>query len=179
MNRRCWMAAVAVAAALVAAQAATAATRELPTQDHAEAVKLMSVENGVREVEGTPPKDAFANMNPDEPQLCWSKELERSDGGSWPWVRRLFLYTVWCGRSGVITYRESAVRTHHDTFCWNVDYPRLVKTAGGAGWTFVEVQTWVEVECASIPFSWPRYHDTLMMRVRYYPWGGYETVAWD
>ena len=108
---------------------------------------------------------------------CYSKELMRSAGGG-PWGRRLFLYTVWCGKSGRITYRLSAVRTSHDAFCWNPTGPRHERTAGGANFTFVEVQAWVEVACASIPVGWPNFHDTLMMRIQYFPNGVYRMVAW-
>jgi hypothetical protein len=99
--------------------------------------------------------------------------------GSGPWTRRLFLYTVWCGRSGVITYRSSSVRTHHDVFCWNSSGPSWTRTFGGAGYPVVEVQAWVAVSCASIPAGWPNYNDSLMMRVQYFPNGGYRTVAWS
>jgi hypothetical protein len=36
----------------------------------------------------------------------------------------------------------------------------------------------VQVSCASIPTGWPNYHDSLMMRVQYFPNGSYRTVAW-
>ena len=107
---------------------------------------------------------------------CWSKELKRSRG-TWPWGRRLFLYTVWCGRAGTITYRTSSVRTAHDTFCWNPTGPQVAKTYGGATYTVVEVQAWVEVACASVPAGWPNFHDSLLMRIRYFPNGVYRTVA--
>ena len=125
---------------------------------------------GVGDLQVTPPtRDVFGST-------CWSKELKRSRG-SGPWGRRLFLYTVWCGRGGLITYRSSSVRTDHDTFCWNHTWPQLAKTFGGANFTLVEVQAWVEVACASIPTGWPNYHDTLLMRIRYLPNGVYRTVA--
>jgi hypothetical protein len=99
--------------------------------------------------------------------------------GSGPWGRRLFLYTVWCGKYGKITYRQSAVRTSHDTFCWNQTGPTWAKTAGGANYPLVEVQAWVEVACASIPTGWPNFHDSLMMRIQYFPNGVYRRVAWS
>jgi hypothetical protein len=108
---------------------------------------------------------------------CYSKELKRSTG-SGPWGRRLFLYTVWCGKSGRITYRKSSHRTDHDTFCSNENPPTHSKTYGGANFPLVELQAWAEVRCASIPTNWPNYHDTLMMRVQYFPNGAYKTVAW-
>lgn len=89
------------------------------------------------------------------------------------------MYTVWCGKAGKITYRSSSNRTDHDTFCHNVSPPTMQKTAGGTGWPWVEVQVWVEVDCASIPANWPHYHDTLMFRVRYWHNGLYQTVAWS
>jgi hypothetical protein len=107
---------------------------------------------------------------------CWGKELERSKG-VWPYAHRLFLYTVWCGSGGLITYRASDVRTSHDFMCWNTSGPHVAKLAGGAGWTYVQVQAWVDVACHS-PW-WFDWHDSLMMRVNYYPNGVYQTVAWD
>ena len=89
------------------------------------------------------------------------------------------MYTVWCGKSGSITYRKSSVRTSHDTFCWNNDAPTATKTYGGVYYAVVEVQAWVEVACASIPTGWPNFHDTLMMRVQYFANGTYRTVAWS
>ncbi|MGH3116822.1 MAG: hypothetical protein ACRDQ2_06850 [Gaiellales bacterium] len=109
--------------------------------------------------------------------VCWGRELMRSEG-SGPWGRRLYLYTVWCGRNGRITYRSSSVRTHHDFFCWNSSGPTLTRTFGGANYSVVEMQTWVAVTCASIPSGWPNYNDTLMLRVQYFPNGLYRTVAW-
>jgi hypothetical protein len=108
---------------------------------------------------------------------CWAKDLMRSEG-SGPWTRRLFMYTVWCGRSGRITYRSSSVRTQHDVLCWNSSGPTATRTLGGANFSVVEVQAWVAVTCASIPTGWPNYNDTLMMRVQYFPNGIYRTVAW-
>jgi hypothetical protein len=107
---------------------------------------------------------------------CWGQQLERS-AGWWPYGRRLYLYTVWCGSGGLITYRSSSAWTSHDYMCWNTSGPHVSKTAGGAGWTFVQVQAWVAVACHS-PW-WFDWHDTLMMRVNYYPNGAYATVAWD
>lgn len=109
--------------------------------------------------------------------ICWGKELMRSKG-TWPYVRRLYLYTVWCGSGGVITYRSSSVRTSHDTICWTSGGPFLAKTAGGAGHSFVEVQTWAGVSCHS-PVYFVSFHDSMMLRVHYYPNGGYATVAYD
>ena len=109
--------------------------------------------------------------------LCWGRELLRSKG-TWPYVRRLYLYTVWCGSGGIITYRSSSVRTSHDTICWTESGPFLAKTAGGAGHSFVEVQTWAGVACHS-PVYFVSFHDSMMLRVRYYPNGGYATVAYD
>jgi hypothetical protein len=108
---------------------------------------------------------------------CWSKQLDRSEGWS-PYNRHLFLYTVWCGSSGTITYRSSSVWTSHDFACWTTNGPHVAKTYGGAGWSLVEVQAWAEIACHS-PTYWPTWHDTLMMRVQFYPNGWYQTVAWD
>jgi hypothetical protein len=108
---------------------------------------------------------------------CWGVQLDRSEGWS-PYNRHLFLYTVWCGSSGKITYRSSSVWTSHDFACWTTNGPHVARTYGGAGWSLVEVQAWAEIACHS-PSYWPTFHDTLMMRVRYYPNGWYQTVAWD
>jgi hypothetical protein len=70
------------------------------------------------------------------------------------------------------------VRTDHDLFCWSPTSPTFSKTFGGANFAVVEVQAWVQVSCASIPTGWPNYHDSLMMRVQYFPNGSYRTVAW-
>jgi hypothetical protein len=136
--------------------------------------KLVSLDYGVRVVPGPPqlqiPPEGGGGGT------CWGKELERSEGG-WPYGRRLYVYTVWCGSGGLITYRASSVRTHHDFMCWNTGGPYLAKTAGGAGWSYVQVQAWADVACHS-PW-WFDWHDSLMMRVNYYPNGVYATVAWD
>lgn len=108
---------------------------------------------------------------------CWGIELERSKGW-WPYRHRLYLYTVWCGSAGRITYRTSTVRTAHDSICWTETGPFVQKTAGGAGYGLVEVQAWAGVACHSSLY-FISFHDTLMMRVRYYPNGLYETVAWS
>lgn len=109
--------------------------------------------------------------------VCWGAELLRSKG-TWPYTRRLYLYTVWCGAGGAITYRSSSVRTSHDPICWNTSGPHVAKTAGGAYFSFVEVQAWTAVACHS-PIYFVSFHDSLMMRVRYYPNGVYHTVAYD
>ena len=108
--------------------------------------------------------------------ICYGKTLTRSEG-AWPYGRRLHNYTVWCGSGGIITYRSTSAWTHHDFLCWNSGGPYVNRTAGGAGWTYVQVQVTVNVACHT-PW-WFDAHDTLMMRVNYYPWGGYHTVAWD
>lgn len=46
------------------------------------------------------------------------------------------------------------------------------RTAGGAGWSLVQVQASVDVACR---FDW---HDTLMTRLNY-PNGVYETAAYN
>jgi hypothetical protein len=135
--------------------------------------ELFAVDNGVRAVGGVPANQAEGGGG----GTCWGKQLERSEGW-FPYGRRLYLYTVWCGSQGVITYRSSSAWTSHDFSCWSTNGPHIARTYGGAGWGMVEVQSWVEVACHS-PSYWPTWHDTLMMRVRYYPNGWYETVAWD
>ena len=135
--------------------------------------ELFAVDNGVSEVPRGPATQAEGGGG----GTCWGKQLERSEGW-FPYGRRLYLYTVWCGSQGVITYRSSSPWTSHDFSCWTTNGPHVAKTYGGAGWGMVEVQAWAEVACHS-PSYWPTWHDTLMMRVRYYPNGWYETVAWD
>ena len=169
------VAALAWASAASAAPSGAKPARALPAPAAAE--QLFSAEHGVRgSADADPP---IVNQNPDGSPLgvCWSKELLRSDGW-FPYTRRLYLYTVWCGHAGVITYRASSARTSHDWACWNQNPPNIVRTYGGVGYGMVEVQSWVEVACHS-PTYWPTFNDTLMLRVQYYPWGGYATVAWD
>jgi hypothetical protein len=57
---------------------------------------------------------------------------------------------------------RSEVRDAHDFMCWNTGGPYLARTAGGAGWSFVEAQSSVDVLSHS-PF-WFDWHDTLMCR---------------
>jgi hypothetical protein len=160
---------LAVLAALVLVPASYAVDPE--PQPYEEAYKI---DNGIREVarrSGVP-----LAPDPGGGGGCWGKELVRGKG-TYPYGRRLFLYTVWCGSGGLITYRSSSVRTDHDFLCWNSSGPYVAKTAGGAGWTWVQVQAWVDVACHS-PW-WFDWHDSLMMRVNYYPNGVYETVAYS
>jgi len=110
---------------------------------------------------------------------CWQRESRRTRG-TLTYTRRLYLLTTWCARFGTtISYRLSSVRTHHDSFCWNTSPPVSQKTAGGTGWSWVDVQAWVEIECASVPSYWPKYHDTLMMRMRYLPDGRVVRLAYE
>ena len=95
------------------------------------------------------------------------------------WAKKLYLYVTWCHRFGKITSWSRSARTAHGLFCRNVNPPVTAKTAGGIGETFVEVQAWVEVECASIPTGWPKYHATLMMRIRYFGNGVFARVAYS
>lgn len=170
MNRkRLLIAAIAALAVVVWASPTSAAGPKGPPAE-----ELFSVDNGIRDV-----SELRSNQIPPEGGgggICWGKELERS-AGAWPYGRRLYLYTVWCGSGGLITYRSSSVRTSHDFMCWNTGGPYVAKTAGGAGWTYVQIQAWVDVACHS-PY-WFDWHDSLMMRVNYYPNGVYQTVAWD
>jgi hypothetical protein len=164
------IAAMAASTLLVAASPAHGSG---PTRS---ADQLFAADNGVREV----PVSPRASQIPPEGGgggTCWGKQLERSEGW-FPYGRRLYLYTIWCGSGGAITYRSSTAWTSHDFSCWTTNGPHVAKTYGGAGWGMVEVQAWAEVACHS-PSYWPTWHDTLMMRVRYYPDGWYQTVAWD
>lgn len=170
MNSKTITVIAATAFAVLAGAAPTHASESSPTPE-----QLFAVDNGVREV--ARPR---ANQIPPEGGgggTCWGKQLERSEGW-FPYGRRLYLYTVWCGSGGTITYRSSSAWTSHDFSCWTTNGPHVAKTYGGAGWGMVEVQAWAEVACHS-PSYWPTWHDTLMMRVRYYPNGWYQTVAWD
>lgn len=160
---------IAVLAALILVPASYAVDPE--PQPYEEAYKI---DNGIREV--GPRSGGPLGPDPGGGGGCWGKELLRSKG-TFPYARRLFLYTVWCGSGGLITYRASSVRTDHDVLCWNTSGPFAAKTAGGAGWTWVQVQAWVDVACHS-PW-WFDWHDSLMMRVNYYPNGVYQTVAWS
>jgi hypothetical protein len=64
-----------------------------------------AVDNGIRDGKS----GAGTNLLPpdDGGGTCWGIKLKRSRG-LYPYGRRLFLYTVWCGSNGVITYRSSA-----------------------------------------------------------------------
>ena len=165
----------ALVAALAAAAPAAAKERSEPSLEQASALFATDGEAG---------GSGQASSRPGQMQaegggggICWGKELLRSKG-TWPYVRRLYLYTIWCGSGGIITYRSSSVRTSHDTICWTESGPFLARTAGGAGSSFVEVQTWAGVACHS-PVYFISFHDSMMLRVRYYPNGGYATVAYD
>lgn len=110
---------------------------------------------------------------------CYSRETERTRG-ILMYTRRLYLLTSWCARNNkVIISRVSTARTHHDSWCWNQSGPFTSRTAGGVGYTFVDVQAWVEIECASVPTYWPKWHDTLMMRMRYLPNGYVQRLAYE
>ena len=159
---------IAVLAALILVPASYAVDPEAQPP-----VDAYLLDNGIREV---PPRLGPLGPDPGGGGGCWGKELLRAKG-TFPYARRLFLYTVWCGSGGLITYRASSVRTDHDVLCWNTSGPFVTKTAGGAGWTWVQVQAWVDVACHS-PW-WFDWHDSLMMRVNYYPNGVYQTVAWS
>jgi len=165
----------ALAAALAAA--APAAAKE-PSQPSLELASALFATDGEAGGSG----QAARRLGPMQAEgggggICWGVELLRSKG-TWPYVRRLYLYTIWCGSGGIITYRSSSVRTSHDTICWTESGPFLAKTAGGAGYSFVEVQAWAGVACHS-PVYFVSFHDSIMLRVRYYPNGGYATVAYD
>jgi hypothetical protein len=110
----------------------------------------------------------------------FGKELQRSQGRG-VWARRLYLYVVWCSNSlsGHITKYTFSVRPSHGDWCASTHPPMARVTNGGAGWNFVDVQAWVEVECASVPFNWPKHHDTLMMRIRYFANGWYRLLEYD
>ncbi len=171
---------ISTLAALVAAlAAATPAAAEAPFALSPEADAARFYAGGSLEETASSAKERPGRMQAEGSGggICWGKELLRSKG-SFPYVRRLYLYTVWCGSGNTITYRSSTVRTSHDSVCWTESGPFLAKTAGGAGYSFVEVQTWAGVACHS-PIYFVSFHDSLMMRVRYYPSGGYQTVAVD
>lgn len=130
-------------------------------------------------IEGEIPGDGDGDPSDETGSVCRQKELKRSMSETGPWGRRLFLLTTWCYEGGIIKSSRSTARTSHDLFCENVSPPTVARTAGGAGSLFVEIQANVEVACASIPTNWPKYHDTLMMRIRYRANGTYQRVAYD
>ncbi len=136
-------------------------------------------ENVLPPAEGTGSSGGFYSTTCPR-QWKFGKELLRSQGPAF-WTRRLYLYVVWCSNSltGVITNYSHSVRTSHGNWCQNTLTPASKVTDGGRGARYVEIQAWVEVECASVPFSWPKHHDTLMMRIRYFPSGWYRTTAHD
>ena len=128
---------------------------------------------------GEIPGEGDGDPSDETGSVCFQKELKRSMSETGPWGRRLFLLTTWCSNNGRITSSRSTARTSHDLFCENVHPETVDRTAGGAGFLFVEIQANVEVVCASIPFNWPKYHDTLMMRIRYFPNRRWLKVAHD
>jgi hypothetical protein len=170
MNSKCLISTLIAAVAVALWAPALGAATETPNLSSERAEVQFQVEGGIKELPGPAQAEGGGGGT------CWGKQLERSAGG-WPYGRRLYLYTVWCGSGGRITYRSSSVWTSHDFMCWNTSGPHVAKTAGGAGWTYVQVQAWVAVACHS-PW-WFDWHDSLMMRVNYYPNGAYATVAWD
>ena len=130
-------------------------------------------------IEGEIPGDGEGDPSDETGSVCRQKELKRSMSETGPWGRRLFLLTTWCYEAGVIKSSRSTARTSHDLFCENTSPPTVARTAGGAGFAFVEIQANVEAVCASVPFNWPKYHDTLMIRIRYFATGKYQRVAYD
>jgi hypothetical protein len=172
MNRQRIISTLTAVVAVLCAPAPAAAAERAPNLSVDRAKALFGADGGI-----TQPGFAPTQAEGGGGGTCWSKQLERSEGW-WPYGRRLYFYTVWCGSGGRITYRSSSAWTSHDFSCWTTNGPHVAKTYGGAGWGLVEVQAWAEVACHS-PSYWPTWHDTLMMRVRYYPNGWYQTVAWD
>jgi hypothetical protein len=76
---------------------------------------------------------------------CWGATTTRSRG-LWPYNRGLHLYTVWCSNGSVITYRSSSSWPFGDFLCGCTSGPHVDKVAGGAGWSFVDVQAWASPE---------------------------------
>jgi hypothetical protein len=128
---------------------------------------------------GIVPADSWGGFQSQQGNLrCYTKESERTRG-ILTYTRRLYLLTSWCAANGKILSRVSTHRTHHDSWCWNHTGPQTRKTAGGVGSTFVDVQAWVEIECASVPTYFPKWHDTLMLRMRYLPNGYVQRLAYE
>ena len=113
-----WLCAAAVAAFGWASTASAAVKPDRVLPGAAVAPQLFSAEGGVQDTSpgATEVEPPIANQNPDGSPLgnCWSTDLLRSDG-FWPYTRRLYLYTVWCGHAGVITYRSSSARDRKST----------------------------------------------------------------
>jgi hypothetical protein len=107
---------------------------------------------------------------------CWGATTTRSRG-IYPYNRGLHLYTVWCSNGSVITYRTSSSWPFGDFLCRCTSGPHVDKVAGGAGWSFVDVQAWASYACHS-PW-WFDWNDTLVMRIRYHPNGWYETIYYQ
>ena len=120
-----------------------------------------------------PPRVAMPS--PGDGTTCWSITTTRSRG-LWPYGRAIHLYTIWCGKSGIITYRESSAWPGVDFLCSASDV-WWGKVGGGAGWSFVDVQAQAAFACDS-PW-WFDWHDFLMQRIRYHPNGYYETIAYQ
>jgi hypothetical protein len=107
---------------------------------------------------------------------CWGATTTRSRG-LYPYGRGLHLYTVWCSNGSVITYRTSSSWPFVDFLCGCSSGPHVAKVAGGAGWSFVDVQAWASYACHS-PW-WFDWNDTLVQRIRYHPNGYYETIYYQ
>lgn len=121
--------------------------------------------------------DAVCGPNP---AYRYSKTLTRSQGPGW-WNRKLHLYMVWCSntsRTRIVGW-QATVYTNHGAWCGNSHPPVWWRTDGGTGYFYVEIQAHVEVSCASVPFNWPRLHDSLWFRTRFRADRVYQTVAHD
>ena len=109
-------------------------------------------------------------------EACWGATTSRARG-VYPYGRALHLYTMWCGRNWIITYRTSSAWVSHDFLCHLNSGPHTARVAGGLGWSWVDVQAWATYGCHS-PW-WFEWNDTLLQRIRYHANGYYQLIHYQ
>ncbi len=168
MTRRFLFVGALAVAALFSASTGLAATEPAPPREYSSDSGFAAEGQGRVAPRPAMPGDGDGST-------CWSITTTRSRG-LWPYGRAIHLYTVWCGKSGQITYRASSAWPGVDFLCSSSDL-WWGKVAGGAGFWFVDVQAQAAFACDS-PW-WFDWHDFLMQRIRYHPNGYYETIAYQ
>jgi hypothetical protein len=116
------------------------------------------------------------------PNSAWiySKTFTRGQGPG-VWNRKLKMRVVWCAngaRTKIIGYKVS-LWTEHGAWCGSTSAPTYNVEYGGIGWSFMDIRASVEVNCASVPFNWPRRTDTLWMLMRLRADRSYQTLGVD
>lgn len=95
--------------------------------------------------------------------------------GIWPYYRAIFQQTRWCWNHRIVTYRSSTSWTDVNGVCRTSGGPWTWKTAGGVGYSYVDVRTEAEFACRT-PW-WFHLNDHLWMVLRYTAWGDTYVVA--